>query len=189
MAPEREPQDPVGAETLERLAGARNYNRWLTDRLQRWVGRRVLEIGAGLGNMSEFVLDRERGVLSDTDPYYLTRLRERFGRRANVRVAELRVPHGNAADAGERLHTLICLDVVEHIPDDVGSLAAMRALLQPAGRLVLLVPALPRIYGALDEALGHVRRYTPRELRGKYDRGGFRSAPMDTFRLLGSPSR
>ena len=62
MGPDREPQDPVGAETLERLAGARNYNRWLTDRLQRWVGRRVLEIGAGLGNMSEFVLDRERVV-------------------------------------------------------------------------------------------------------------------------------
>jgi len=187
MGPDREPQDPVGAETLERLAGARNYNRWLTDRLQRWVGRRVLEIGAGLGNMSEFVLDRERVVLSDTDPYYLTRLRERFGRRPNVRVAELRLPDGNAAVAGERLDTIICLNVVEHIPDDVGSLVAMRALLQPAGRLVLLVPALPRIYGALDEALGHVRRYTPRELREKYDRVGFRVAHLEYFNLFGIP--
>jgi len=151
------------------------------------VGRRVLEIGAGLGNMSEFVLDRERVVLSDTDPYYLTRLRERFGRRPNVRVAELRLPDGNAAVAGERLHTIICLNVVEHIPDDVGSLAAMRALLQPAGRLVLLVPALPRIYGALDEALGHVRRYTPRELREKYDRVGFRVAHLEYFNLFGIP--
>src|SRR2546428_11865087 len=119
MAPEREPQDPVGAETLERLAGARNYNRWLTDRLQRWVGRRVLEIGAGLGNMSEFVLDRERVVLSDTDPYYLTRLRERFGRRPNVRVAELRLPAGNPAVAGGRLAPTLRLKRVGRSPADV----------------------------------------------------------------------
>src|SRR2546422_9781415 len=108
MAPDREPQDPVGAETLERLAGARNYNRWLTDRLQRWVGRRVLEIGAGLGNMSGVVLDRERVVLSDTDPYYLTRLRERFGRRPHVRGAGLRLPPGNAAGAGAPRRPHIC---------------------------------------------------------------------------------
>src|SRR5256885_16818305 len=107
MGPDREPQDPVGAEALERLAGARNYNRWLTDRLQRWVGRRVLEIGAGLGNMSEFVLDRERVVLSVTDPYSLTRLRERFGRRPNVRVAERRLPDGNAQVVGVRLATIL----------------------------------------------------------------------------------
>src|SRR5438309_788954 len=91
------------------------------------------------------------------------------------------------AETLERLDTIICLNVVEHIPDDVGSLAAMRALLQPAGRLVLLVPALPRIYGALDEALGHVRRYTPRELREKYDRVGFRVAHLEYFNLFGIP--
>src|SRR3989442_4112695 len=106
MAPDREPQDPVGAETLERLAGARNYNRWLTDRLQRWVGRRVLEIGAGLGNMSGFVLDPERGVLSGTHPYYPARLRERVGRRPHVPGAEVPLPDGNAAVAAERLENM-----------------------------------------------------------------------------------
>src|SRR5256885_16611734 len=102
MGPDREPQDPVGAETLERLAGARNYNRWLTDRLQRWVGRRVLEIGAGLGNMAEFGLDPGGVLLSDTDPYYLTRVRGRVGPRPHVRGAQLRVPARDAAGAGGR---------------------------------------------------------------------------------------
>src|SRR5256885_16667468 len=102
MGPDREPQDPVGAETLERLAGARNYNRWLTDRLQRWVGRRGLEIGAGLGNMSELVLDRGGGGLSDNDPHYLTRLRERVGPRPNLRAADRPLPDRNAAVAAER---------------------------------------------------------------------------------------
>jgi len=181
------PQDASGAETLERLTSARNYNRWLTDRLQRWVGQRVLEIGAGLGSMSEFILDRERVVLSDTDPYYIARLRERFAGRPNVRITQLRLPGADGSVAAERLDTVICLNVLEHVPEDVASLAAMRALLQAAGRLVLLVPSLPSLYGTLDEALGHVRRYTPAELRRKFPDAGFRLLHLEYFNLAGVP--
>ncbi len=187
--PRAEPQDPVGAAILEQLTAARNYNRWLTDRLQRWVGRRVLEVGAGLGNMSEFMLDRERVVLSDTDPYYLARLHERFGARANVRIARLHLPDPNDQFATERLDTILCLNVLEHLPDDLGSLTALHALLPPGGggRLVLLVPSLPSIYGTLDEALGHVRRYTPADLRGKFHQAGFRVRHLEYFNLAGVP--
>ena len=181
------PQDASGAETLERLTSARNYNRWLTDRLQRWVGRRVLEIGAGLGSMSEFILDRERVVLSDTDPYYLARLRERFASRPNVRITKLRLPEADGGLAAERLDTVICLNVLEHVPADVASLAAMRVLLPAGGRLVLLVPSLPSLYGTLDEALGHVRRYTPAELRRKFPNAGFRLLHLEYFNLAGVP--
>jgi len=181
------PQDASGAETLERLTSARNYNRWLTDRLQRWVGRRVLEIGAGLGSMSEFILDRERVVLSDTDPYYLARLRERFASRPNVRITKLRLPDADGSLAAERLDTVICLNVLEHVPADVASLAAMRVLLQAGGRLVLLVPSFPSLYGTLDEALGHVRRYTPAELRRKFLDAGFRLLHLEYFNLAGVP--
>jgi len=52
----------------------------------------VLEIGAGIGNMSAFLVDRDRVVLTDTEPYYLGRLRERFADRPHVSVAELRLP-------------------------------------------------------------------------------------------------
>ena len=182
-----EPQDATGAQTLERLAAAGNYNRWLTDRLQRWVGRRVLEIGAGLGSMSEFILDRDRVVLSDTDPYYLARLRDRFAAHPNVRIAELRLPGVDGSVAAERLDTIICLNVLEHVPDDAASLAAMRTLLQAGGRLVLLVPSLPSIYGTLDAALGHVRRYTPAELRRKFREAAFRLVHLEYFNLAGVP--
>jgi SAM-dependent methyltransferase len=181
------PQDACGAETLERLMSARNYNRWLIDRLQRWVGRRVLEIGAGLGSMSEFILDRERVVLSDTDPYYLARLRARFAGRPNVRITKLRLPEADGSLAAERLDTVICLNVLEHVPADLASLAAMRALLKAGGRLVLLVPSLPSLYGTLDEALGHVRRYTPAELRRKFPDAGFRLLHLEYFNLAGIP--
>src|SRR5213595_857733 len=90
MSPPPEAADQVGAATLERMAAAPRYNRWMFDRLRPWVGRRVLEIGAGIGNMSAFFADRERVVLTDTESYYLGRLRQRFADRPHVSVAELR---------------------------------------------------------------------------------------------------
>ena len=164
MSPPPEAADQVGAATLERMAAAPRYNRWMFDRLRPWVGRRVLEIGAGIGNMSAFLVDRERVVRTDTERYYLDRLRQRFAGRPHVSVAELRLPAVSSGLGAERLDTVVCLNVLEHIEDDRASLRAMHDLLQPGGRLVLLVPSLRALYGTLDEALGHFRRYVPAEL-------------------------
>lgn len=177
----------MGAATLERMSVAPAFNRWMFDRLRRWIGRRVLEIGAGIGNLSAFLVDRERVVLSDTEPYYLTRLRERFAGRGNVAVVELRLPVANPRLEAERFDTIVCLNVLEHIEDDRASLQAMRRLLQPGGRLALLVPALPALYGTLDQALGHFRRYTRGELVAKLGDAGFRLAHWEYFNLAGIP--
>src|SRR2546422_8399411 len=117
-----EAADQVGAATLERMAAAPRYNRWMFDRLRPWVGRRVLEIGAGIGNMSAFLIDRERVVLTDTERYYLDRLRQRFAGRPHVSVAELRLPAVSPGLGAERLDTVVCLNVLEHIEDDRASL-------------------------------------------------------------------
>ena len=183
--PPVEPQDPFGAATLERLAAAPRYNRWMFDRLRRWVGAHVLEIGSGIGNLSDFLLDRERVVLTDTEPYYLARLREKYAGRANVEIARLYLPTVDGALADERFDTIICLNVLEHVRDDERSLAVMRALLRPGGRLLLLVPALPGIYGTLDAALGHHRRYTPRELADKFAAAGLALRHREYFNLAG----
>ena len=157
------------------------------DRLRRWVGRRVLEIGSGIGNLSAFLLDCERLVLSETREEYLERLRARFAGRPNVDVVRLYLPNEHGALEGQQFDTIICLNVLEHVEDDAASLVAMRKLLRPAGRLVLLVPALPALYGSLDRALGHFRRYTRRELGSKFERAGFRVPHIEYFNLAGIP--
>ncbi len=182
-----EAADEVGAATLERMAAAPRYNRWMFDRLRPWVGRRVLEIGAGIGTMSAFLLDRERVVLTDTEPSYLERLRGQFAGRPHVTVAELRLPAIDPRLAAERLDTVVCLNVLEHIEDDRASLEAMHRLLVPGGRLVLLVPSLRALYGTLDEALGHFRRYVPAELSEKLRTAGFRLRHLEYFNLAGVP--
>jgi SAM-dependent methyltransferase len=186
--PPRADDDPVGIETLERLAAAApRYNAWLIERVLPWVGRRVLEIGAGVGTMSAFLTDRERVVLTDTNAGYLERLRARFAGQPQVRVMALRLPATNGDLQAERLDTIICLNVLEHVREDEPSLATMFQLLQPGGRLVLLVPSLPAIYGTLDRALGHFRRYTPSELRQKYAAAGFRMRHLEYFNMAGIP--
>src|SRR5256885_1460028 len=182
--------DQVGAATLERMAAAPRFNRWMFERLRPWVGRRVLEIGAGIGNISAFLVEQtpvDRVVLTDTERYYLGRLRERFAGRPQVSVAELRLPAVSPGLVAERLDTVVCLNVLEHIEDDAASLRAMHDLLRPGGRLVLLVPALRALYGTLDEALGHFRRYVPDELRAKLSAAGFRVRHVEYFNLAGVP--
>jgi len=181
------PGDAVGAATLDRLSEAPRYNRWMFERLRPWLGRRVLEIGSGIGNLSAFLLDSERLVLSDTDSYYLDRLREQFAALPQVAVAQLRLPTFNGELERERFDTIICLNVLEHVRDDMLSLATAYRLLQPGGRLVLLVPALPALYGTLDRALGHFRRYTAAELRHIFRATGFRLRHLEYFNLAGVP--
>lgn len=179
--------DVVGAATLERIATAPRFNRWMYDRLSRWIGRRVLEVGSGIGNMSQFFCDRERVVLTDTEPQYRERLRARFGGLPHLTVAEVMLPHETGALRDETFDTIVCLNVLEHVEDDEASLAALKRLLAPQGHLVLLVPAVPFLYGTLDRALGHHRRYTPRSLRDRFRDAGLSLRHLEYFNLAGMP--
>jgi 2-polyprenyl-3-methyl-5-hydroxy-6-metoxy-1,4-benzoquinol methylase len=179
----------VGAETLEQLSGAERYNRWMFDRLRRWVGRRVVEIGSGIGNLSAFLVegDCERLVLTDTREEYLDRLRTRFAKHPNVAVARLYLPNELGTLTGQHFDTIICLNVLEHVEDDSGALQAMRRMLAPKGRLILLVPALPALYGTMDKALGHHRRYQRAPLTSLLQATGFKVAHVEYFNLAGVP--
>jgi SAM-dependent methyltransferase len=184
-----QPGDVAGAETLELLASAPRYNRWQFDLVAPFLGRRMLEVGAGIGNMSELFLEAapELLVVSDTDPYYRDRLAQRFAGRPQVVVEQLSMPDPAAGPrlTQYRLDTVIATNVVEHIEDDLGTVATMRSLLVPGGRAIILVPALPSLYGELDRQLGHFRRYTRATLSGLMRRAGFQMERMVWFNRLG----
>jgi 2-polyprenyl-3-methyl-5-hydroxy-6-metoxy-1,4-benzoquinol methylase len=185
----RETEDPknVGHVTLARMARLEPYNRWLADRFRHAVGPRVLEIGAGFGNMTRQLLGRELVVASDLDPVALEYLRGSFREEPGVRVASYRFPLGAAEREeirGLGIDTVVCLNVLEHIEDDVATLADFHALLPPGGRVVLVVPALAKLYGSLDEHLRHFRLYEKAELEGKLSAAGF---AIEDCRFLNRP--
>lgn len=186
---DRTPGDAAGAETLEIMAAAPNYNRWQYDVIASWLGRRILEVGSGIGNMSEHIIagGRDRVVLTDIDEWYRQRLRDRFSGSPEVRVDSLTLPDAAAAAhfAGDQLDTVVALNVVEHIEDDVGALRTMGALVGPRGRVVILVPALQGIFGSLDEDLGHFRRYSRATLTGAFRKAGLRIERMFWYNRVG----
>ena len=185
----REVEDPrnVGHVTLARMAKLEEYNRWLHDFFDPHLGRRILEIGSGFGNMTRYFADRERVIASDLDPLACETLRTTFRDRPGLTVDSLRFPLPPDALRrlrDERLDTVLCANVLEHIEDDAATLSQIREILEPGGTLVLLVPAMPAIYGTLDRALHHFRRYGKEELDGKLRAAGF---AVENTRFLNRP--
>lgn len=170
------PAGDVGAITLRRMGELAPYNRWLHARFEGWLGTRVLEVGSGVGNQTRFFDDKERVIASDVEAHYVRELKTKFGGRSNVRIASFRFPlvDGDVADlTGEALDTIVCLNVLEHIEDDRGTLRDFARVLPKGGHLALLVPAMPSLYGSLDVHLGHFRRYDRSPLRALVEEAGF----------------
>jgi glycosyltransferase involved in cell wall biosynthesis len=170
------PAKDVGAVTLRRMARLEGYSAWLHARFDGFLGRRVLEVGAGVGNQTQWFIDRDRVVASDIEPHYVRELRTKFGPLTHVRVASFRFPLSDADRADlerERIDTIVCMNVLEHIEDDRRTLCDFARVLQSDGHLVLLVPAMKALYGTLDENLNHFRRYDYQPLRDLLTACGF----------------
>ena len=87
------PESDVGAITLRRMATLSPYNRWLHERFEKYLGKRILEVGSGVGNQTRYFVDnRELVIASDIEPHYLRELLGRFGERNNVRIASYTFP-------------------------------------------------------------------------------------------------
>jgi len=181
---EAAPTDDVGALTLRRMAKLQEYNRWLHDRFDPYLGKRILEVGAGVGNQTRYFIDRERVVASDVEPHYVEELKRKFGASRSVRVASFSFPLTEADRQDlrrEQVDTIVCLNVLEHIEDHESTLKDFAAVLPPGGHLVLLVPSLPALYGTLDVHLHHFRRYELEPLRALLQKSGFE---VETLRFV-----
>jgi glycosyltransferase involved in cell wall biosynthesis len=177
--------DEEGGEILDRLSRAPRFTQWMADVVRPYVGSRVLEIGAGTGNMSLHLMPRSIYWATDVNPSYLDYL-------ATLRAARpyMRVGYTNALDpatfpASQHFDTVVCLNVVEHVEDDVGALRNIRAVLENGGRAIVLVPSGPKLYGSLDEVLGHCRRYTADQLAAAARDAGFRVEDILKFNRPG----
>jgi SAM-dependent methyltransferase len=143
---------------LETLEGARNYNEWVASLVLPHLGDDPLEIGSGTGAYAELWLEMglERLTVSDLDRDLVERLRERFAGDSRVDVEELDLLHAPPAEHS----SVVALNVLEHIEDDVAGLEGAARLVRPGGAVVVFVPAFPFAMSRFDHAIGHHRRYT-----------------------------
>lgn len=189
MTSDLKPADEAGAETLEIMALARRYNRWQYDQIARFCGSRICEIGSGIGNMAQLLVNEstERAILTDPDQAYLAALRERFAGDARVGVEALELPDLQAAHRMSRygFDTVVALNVLEHIEDDLAALKCIATISGPGGRVIILVPAIPHLHNSLDLALGHWRRYSPAKLSELFQASGITLEHISYFNAVG----
>jgi len=173
---------------LQSMRRARGFNRWMLSRFERFIGTRVYEAGCGIGNFTELLLDRERLVCVDNDPFYAEMIQRRFGHLDNIRTMQADLSRSDGADElrSANLDTVICLNVLEHIEADRDVLRHFHDVLAPGGHAIILVPAHPKLYSECDRVLGHVRRYTRAELEAKVREAGFEIVEMLPFNRLGT---
>ncbi len=179
-----------GAKILDSLAGTKRFNRWMADTVRPFVGTRVLELGAGIGNMTQHLArGRKIYVASDIDEEHMARLRVRFRGRPNLEIR--RCDLCDAADFQPLLgsfDSVVCLNVVEHVEHDLDALRNIFSALKPGGRAIILVPQDQKAYGTLDEVLGHYRRYSEAQLRARMEGAGFQVERMLHFNRVTRPS-
>ena len=178
--------DEHGSEILARLNRAPRFTKWMADTIRPYLGERILEIGAGIGNLTANLIPRTVYCASDINPYYLERLNRLRPTRPYLQV---HYTDASAAETypAEKFDTVICLNVVEHLEDDVTALRNIRGVLEKHGRAVILVPNGPGLFGSLDVVLGHWRRYTRDQLAETCVRAGFHVEEVIKFNRLGSP--
>jgi SAM-dependent methyltransferase len=152
------------------------------DLLEAPGSRRVLEIGPGRGAIAA------RLVVAGDD--YTGIERSAAARRATAALlAPLR---GDARVLGsldeladtDEFDLLCAFEVLEHVEDDAGELARWVGRLRPGGDAVLSVPAWPDRFSVTDEEVGHLRRYTPEQLRDVATGAGLEVVEL---RLYGAP--
>jgi SAM-dependent methyltransferase len=179
----------TGPEVLEAFSSAQEFNRWMADTIRPYLGESVLEIGAGIGNLSrQLVARRKRYIATDIDDEHLARLRSRMAHRPNVEVrkADLANP-ADFADLRNSVDTVVCLNVLEHVKDDRQGLRNLHNTLLPGGRAIVLVPQGQWAYGRIDEMLGHCLRYSETELRERVLEAGFRIENVLHFNRISLP--
>jgi ubiquinone/menaquinone biosynthesis C-methylase UbiE len=167
-------QDRYAADDLETMQAARRYGDHVFGLFRPHIGRRVLEVGSGIGTMSRRLTGVSDEVLG-IEPNLNCTVRLEEAMRDEPKFS-FRVCHLEECDtrelAARRFDTVFCSNVLEHIEDDVAALATFKEVLSPGGRVLIFVPAVPAAYGPLDAELGHHRRYSKRTLGLAFSEAG-----------------
>jgi glycosyltransferase involved in cell wall biosynthesis len=165
----------AGKVALDSLEQAPRFNQWMFDRITPFLGKRIAELGSGRGNLSKLLKTKGDILLTDNREEYLDELQRRWGHLPTVKVAPLDLQDSADYKALTEFQadTVVCLNVLEHIEDDVFVLQRLQQVLPRGARLAFLVPYNPRLYSNFDRELGHFRRYQKRELEKKMTDAGF----------------
>jgi 2-polyprenyl-3-methyl-5-hydroxy-6-metoxy-1,4-benzoquinol methylase len=182
--------DSKGFATLNAIAVADKFNKWMYETIKPFCSGQILEIGSGTGNISQFFLkDGLPVTLSDISSQYCQILTEKFAAPYHPEVVQLDIAHPDFANQYAsylgKFDTVVALNVIEHISDDTWALENCRKLLKSGGTFIILVPAFQALYNRFDVELQHYRRYNKQTLKNFLKKGDFSITHIQYFNMMG----
>ncbi len=175
---------------LEAMSFAVNYHKWILDELKPFIGKHIVEVGAGTGSFSELLLELNPESLSLVEPSEMFESLEKntAGKAGETDLSLYHSVFLDAADsiaAKQRPDTIIYVNVLEHVEDDENELKAVFETLGNGGHCLIFVPALMSLFGEFDRRVGHFRRYSKKELDEKCNAAGFSIVRLIFFDVAG----
>jgi SAM-dependent methyltransferase len=183
--------DPAGTHTLQVIASANRFNEWMYNTIRPFLKGEILEIGSGIGNISQFAIREGLSItLSDINPEYQQLLIEKFSAYSNVKgVRSMDLQHPSFTEhyqhEKEKYDTVFYLNVIEHLEHDAVAVKNSHFLLKKGGNLIILAPAYNWLYCKIDKELGHYRRYTLKRLSSLFPSSRFSILHQQYFNVPG----
>jgi SAM-dependent methyltransferase len=183
--------DEEGSEVLDVISSANKFNKWMYETISPFCSGNILEIGCGLGNISQYFIQDNRSIfLSDIRPNYLDFCKKTF-HLDDAKLLNIDIADANFNEKYSRLFntfdSIFCLNVLEHIHDDRVAVKNMTNLLSDHGRLTVLVPAYPFLYNGIDKALQHYQRYNKQTFKELLSERG-NATHLFYFNAMGIPA-
>lgn len=147
----------IGSE-LELFNEAKNWKGYYYQLIRRYLGKQVLEVGAGIGSTTKALCQQshQRWVCLEPDSVLIDALRTSS---ELPRVCEIYEGTLASLDSNELFDSILYIDVLEHIEDDQSEIQRAEAHLNSGGYLIVLAPAYQWLFSPFDQAIGHYRRY------------------------------
>jgi len=177
-------------QNLELVSDMPNYNKWIFNKIQPYLGETILEIGCGIGNITQFLIKKSQVIAIDSNGRYLKKIKKKF--RTYNNIVPLKIDITNKDHIKQlknyNIDTILCLNVLEHIKYDQTCLENMYQILKQDGKIVLICPNNKRLFGSIDKANLHYRRYSKKDLKNKINKAGFviiKSLYINLFGIFG----
>jgi SAM-dependent methyltransferase len=142
-------------------------DRWHFEMLQLYLGRKVLEVGAGAGRITALAAESkglDELLAIEPSPHCFGLLQSRTCNLPKTTVMQTEAAK-LLPECAEHFDSVYSVHVMEHVEHDRQLLEEMLALTRPGGNLIILVPALPWLFSELDRNIGHYRRYNKKMVR------------------------
>lgn len=169
-----------------RLSLLPNYYKWIYTEAEKYIGESVIDSGCGIGNLIPYLKNKVKVIGFDNDEEIVDFLKKKFSNLTNVSFYRVDLSTDNVFDLNlDKVDSIISLDVVEHIANDLDVVKKYYKLLKKGGTLIIKVPAFQSLFCKIDKDGGHFRRYNKKDWRGIASETGFKIVKLKYINMLG----